>query len=202
MSHLWIVSYSHVSHDSFTSGTWLIHIWDMTNEYFLNTTRSLCHMTVSMCVLHVRICACVKVSVFVRMCVCVCVCVCGSKRESKRGQRERARDVKEREHERGSTSLEHVFMDASITKRGKDLSFINFIKGTSEVAQTQKNKKQSEFLAIHQINWGHVRGSQPLLFFYQVCVAVCCSVLHYVAVWCSMLQCGAVCWCVAVCCSV
>jgi len=86
------------------------------------------------------------------MYVCVCVCACDSKRESKRGQRERARDVKEREHERGSTSLEHVFMDASITKRGKDLSFINFIKGTSEVAQTQKNQEQSEFLAIHQIN--------------------------------------------------
>jgi len=42
-----------------------------------------------------------------------------------------------------------------------------------------------------------------------VCVAVCCSVLQYVAVCCSMLQCVAVCYsvlqcvavCVAVCCS-
>ena len=42
-------------------------------------------------------------------------------------------------------------------------------------------------------------------FMFEVCVAVCCSVLQCVAVCCSVLQCGAV-WCsvlqcVAVCCS-
>ena len=133
---------------------------------------------------------------FVRMYVCVCVCACGSKRESKRGQRERARDVKEREQKRGSTSLEHVSMDASITKRGKDLSFINFIKGTSEVAKTQKNKNSQNFLPfIRSIEdtCEVVNLSSSSTRFALQCVAVCCSVLQCVAVLSNVLQCGAVC---------
>ena len=73
------MTYSHLTHDSFTSEPWLIHKWAMNHSHLshdafirmilrtnqpwnepLNFLHSLC----------VRECVCVHV------CVCVCVCVC------------------------------------------------------------------------------------------------------------------------------